>query len=89
MTMGYVVNKDVLDQRCAEAVIGLREAFENIETIAKWLADHPNDGTDPLIAEGYDTDEAYAMRLYFETFETVRVNNQAAFDTGRKMTGLE
>ena len=89
--LGFEVNKTTLDVKCAEAVLALRSAFEEIETIAKWLANHPNPGTDPLTQEpfNYTADEAYAVRLYFETFDSVRVNNASTFDVGRQMTGLE
>lgn len=88
--LGYEVNKGILDTKSAQAVLALRDAFDRIETMAKWLTNHPNGGTDPLIESfGYTADEAYAMRIYFETFETVRVNNAATFDIGRKMSGLE
>lgn len=92
MALGYEVNKGILDTKSAQAVLALRAAFEKVESIAEWLADHPKDGdTEPLTAEpfNYSTDEAYALRLYFETFNTVRTDNTAAFDAGRKMTGLE
>jgi hypothetical protein len=57
------------------------------------LANHPNNGTDPdpltLDPFLYTADEAYAMRLYFTTFDGVRTAQSATFDVGRKMTGLE
>lgn len=89
--LGFLVNKDVLDNKSAQAVLSLRDAFDKVEAIAKWLGDHPNAGTDPLTLDpfNYSADEAYALRVFFETFETVRENNTAAFDAGRKMTGLE
>lgn len=94
MALGYEVNKGILDTKSAQAVLAMRAAFEKVESIAEWLADHPvpaEGGTDPLTTDPYNytTDEAYAIRLYFETFNTVRTNNAAAFDAGRKMTGLE
>ncbi|QJD49744.1 hypothetical protein SEA_CLUBPENGUIN_20 [Streptomyces phage ClubPenguin] len=93
MTIGFDVNKNTLDMKAAQAVLAVRSAFEQVETITKWLANHPNDGTnpDPLTLEPflYTADEAYAMRNYFETFDGVRTANAATFDAGRKMTGLE
>lgn len=91
MSLGNEVNKSILDTKCAEAALYLRSAFEKVENIAKWLSNHPVDGeNDPLVTEfGYNSDEAYALRLYFETFDNVRNQNGSAFDTGRKMTGLE
>jgi hypothetical protein len=89
--LGFEVNKSALDIKSAEAVLALRDAFDAVETIAKWLANHPNNGTDPLTQEPFDytADEAYALRLFFETFDGVRTANAATFDVGRQMTGLE
>lgn len=94
MAIGFDVTKTTLDQRSAQTVLMVRSAFDQVETVAKWLANHPNPGpdntNDPLVTDfGYTTDEAYAMRNYFETFDSIRTNNAATFDTGRKMTGLE
>ncbi|QPX71458.1 hypothetical protein SscP1EGY_63 [Streptomyces phage SscP1EGY] len=92
MGLGLEVSKPVLDTKAAQTVLGLREAFDDVETIAVWLANHPViEGTDPLTVEpfGYTTDEAYALRFFFETFNSVKNANAAAFDAGRKMTGLE
>jgi hypothetical protein len=92
MAIGLEVNKQVLDMKAAQAVIRLREAFEDVEAIAAWLANHAViDGVDPLTSEpfGYDADEAYALRFYFETFNAIKNANTNAFDAGRKMTGLE
>lgn len=90
MALGYEVNKGILDMKSAQAVIKLRDAFEQIEGIAKWLANQPNGVEEPLVVKyGYTLDEAYALRLFFETFNTVRISNAATFDVGRQMTGLE
>lgn len=92
MALGLEVNKQTLDLKAAQAVIGLREAFEDVETIAMWLSNHPVvEGVDPLQEEpfGYSPDEAYALRFYFETFAGVLDSNEPAFNAGRKMTGLE
>lgn len=92
MALGLEVSKQVLDMKAAQAVLGLREAFEGVEAIAVWLANHPVvDGVDPLTSEpfGYTADEAYALRFFFETFNAVKNANTNAFNAGRKMTGLE
>lgn len=91
MALGYEVTKPVFDTKVAEAVVAVREALEKVEAIAKWLNNHPGAGEeDPLVQDfGYNTDEAYAVRLYFETVDTIRTNNQNIADVGRKMTGLE
>lgn len=90
--LGIEVNRNVLNTKVAQAIVGLREAFEEVETINKWLTNHsPIEGTDPLtLGEyGFTDDEVYALRVYFETFDAVRIANASTFDTGRKMTGLE
>lgn len=90
MVLGYEINKNILDHKCALAVLKLRDAFEQVETVAKWLANQPNVPDEPLVSVyNYTPDEAYVLRLFFETFNTVRINNAGMFDTGRKMTGLE
>ncbi|PIM65876.1 hypothetical protein CTU88_46580 [Streptomyces sp. JV178] len=92
MALGFEVSKQVLDTKAAQAVLGLREAFDVVETIAEWLANHPViDAVDPLTTEpfGYSADEAYALRFYFGTFNGVKNANTNAFNAGRKMTGLE
>jgi hypothetical protein len=93
MSLGFDVTKQALDAKVAQAALLLRSAFEQIETVTMWLANHPNNGTDPdpltLDPFLYTSDEAYAMRLYFTTFDGVRTAQSATFDVGRKMTGLE
>jgi hypothetical protein len=91
MGLGLEVNKQVLDMKAAQAVLELRSALEKHEAIAAWLANHPVvDGVDPLSAEfGYNADETYALRMYFEGVDAVRINNPTLISTGRKMTGLE
>jgi hypothetical protein len=90
MALGYNVDKGTLDMKAASTVLQLRQAFDNVEAISAWLINHPNDGTDPLISDfGYTADEAYVLRSFFETMESVRTTNASTFETGRKMTGLE
>lgn len=92
MALGREVNKSILDTRVAEAVLALREAMEDSESIAKWLANNPvHEGVDPLTLDPfmYSVDEAYLVRLYFEQVEALRVANQNLADLGRKMTGLD
>lgn len=92
MSLGYDVSKGLLDAKSAQAAVALREAFDRVEYIANWLSDHPVvEGVDPLTSSpfNYSEDEAGALRLYFETFSSVRNNNDAAFAAGRKLTGLE
>lgn len=87
---GIEVTKSVIDTRVAEAVLALRLAFDKIENVAKFLANNPNGETDPLISVyGYSADDAYLIRLVFESFESTRVNNATMFDTSRKLTGLD
>jgi hypothetical protein len=77
--------------KAAQTVLMLRQSFENVEAISAWLANHPNGGTDPLTQDpyGYTADEAYILRLFFETMESVRTENSSTFEIGRKITGLE
>lgn len=91
MGLGLEVSKQSLDMAAAQAVLELRRALDKHESIAVWLSNHPVvEGADPLISEfGYDADEAYALRMYFEGVENIRVANPNLISTGRKMTGLE
>lgn len=89
--LGYNVDQGTLNMKAASAVIMLRSAFDQIENIAGWLANHPKSGNvDPLVTDyNYTADEAYALRIFFETMQSLRTTNQATFEIGRKMTGLE
>jgi hypothetical protein len=91
MSLGFDVTKQALDNAAARAVLSMRSAFDQVETISKWLANHPNSGPDPLTQDpfNYSADEAYALRHYFETMDGVRTAQADTFDVGRKMTGLE
>lgn len=91
MGLGLEVSKQVLDMKAAQAVLELRSALDKTEAITTWLANRPVvDGIDPLIAEfGYNADEAYVLRFYFEGVDAIRVANPNLISTGRKMTGLE
>lgn len=91
MSLGYDVTKGILDMKAAQTVLQLRQAFDGVEAISAWLKNHPSNGQDdPLVTDfGYDTDEAYVLRSYFETFDAVRVDKDSTFEIGRKMTGLE
>lgn len=92
MGLGLEVNTQILNQRAAQAVLELRSALDKHEAIAAWLANHPVvDAVDPLTEPefGYDVDEAYAIRMYFEGVENIRVTNTNLTSVGRKFTGLE
>lgn len=91
MGLGLTVDKPTLDMKAAQAVLELRSALDKHEAIAAWLANRPVvNGTDPLESEfGYNADEAYAIRLYFEGVENIRVSNSNLTTVGRKFTGLE
>lgn len=88
---GLEVNRNLLDMRAAEAVLLVRNAFDKIEGLAKWLANNSVvDGVDPLVTNfEYTADEAYLIRFVFETLENLRVSNTGLFETSRKLTGLE
>jgi len=91
MGLGLEVSKQVLDMKAAQAVLELRSALDKTEAITTWLANHPVvDGVDPLIADfGYNVDEAYVLRFYFEGVDAIRIANPNLIAVGRKMTGLE
>lgn len=88
---GNEVNRSVIDIRTGEAVLSLRAAFDRVENVAKFLANNPSDGAnDPLITTfGYTADEAYVIRLVFQSFESIRISNANTFDIARKLTGLD
>lgn len=88
--VGTSVNKDTIDVRSAEAVLELRSAFRKVENVAKWLANQIDTAEgDPLLALGYNADEAYLLRTTFEQLEAMRTSNTALWDQARKLTGLE
>lgn len=91
MGLGLNVDKPTFDMKAAQAVLELRSALDKHEAIAAWLTNRPVvNGVDPLTADfGYDADEAYAIRLYFEGVENIRVSNDNLTTVGRKFTGLE
>jgi hypothetical protein len=91
MGLGLNVDKSTLDMKAAQSVIELRSALDKHEAIAAWLGNRPVvDGVDPLTTDfGYTADEAYALRLYFEGVENIRVSNANLTTVGRKFTGLE
>lgn len=92
MGLGLEVGKGTLDNKAAEAVLKLREALDKAETIASWLGNHPVvNAVDPLTSEefGYNADEAYALRYFFESVAAIRAANESVMAAGRKMTGLE
>jgi hypothetical protein len=91
MGLGLEVSKQGLDMSVAQAVLDLRRALDKHESIAAWLANHPKTETnEPLVSEfGYTDDEAYALRMYFEGVDAIRINNPNLIAVGRKMTGLE
>lgn len=87
---GYPVDQAVLSTKAAEAVLAMRNAFRKVEVFAGWLSDNPAPGPDPLTTQyGFSVDEAYVIRLYFETMLSVKNENQVTLDIGRKLTGLE
>lgn len=87
---GIEVTKSSLDARSSEAVLDLRVAFRKVENVAKWLVNQTDTAEgDPLLALGYNADEAYLLRTTFEQLETVRTGNVPLWDTARRLTGLE
>ena len=89
--LGYPVDKNLIDMKAAEIGINLRNVFNQVEVFTGWLNNHPKiNNVDPLVSEyGYTEDEAYALRVYMESFDAVRANNAETFNIGRKITGLQ
>jgi hypothetical protein len=89
--LGYYVDQNTINGKAGQAVITLRQAFDQVENLAKFLAMHPKvNNVDPLMTEfGYTADEAYALRVFFETMYQLQQSNIATFDIGRKLSGLE
>lgn len=91
---GSNVDRPLLDAKMAEAVISIRRAFRQVETIQAWLVNHPvpdnGAGVDPLTGEfGYDADEAYLIRLVFGDLDYAGNNLTSTMKNARKLTGLE
>lgn len=93
MALGYHVDQNTLNMKAAQTAVALRSAFAQVEAIAAWLANNPVvDNVDPLVNQyNYTQDEAYVLRLYFETWESLRLSQTSVetFGIGRKITGLE
>lgn len=92
MALGYEVSKYVLDAKAGQAVIQLREAFENVEAVVAYLGNNPRPANqpDPLVAlHGYTEGEAYILRSIFEDLGAKKTALQPTFDTARQITGLE
>lgn len=89
--LGVDVSQYTINAKASDAVMSLRLAFDKVETFSKWLALNPNTPeTDPLVEKfGFTVDEAYLLRLFFQNFETVRLETAAQLEIGRNMTGLE
>lgn len=97
---GIAVSRSALDQKMAETVISVRDAFTKVVTVSNWLNDHPVvDNVDPLtvpigpsadgmsqIGFGYTADEAYLIRLTFQNLSSIDV--ATTLSVARKLTGL-
>lgn len=89
--LGNSVDSYTINNKAADAVTTLRDGFRKVETLSKWLANHPVvDEHDPLVETfGFAADEAYFIRTLFTSLDEIRLDNAATFELGRKMTGLE
>lgn len=92
---GFIVDRGMLDQTAAEAVVNTREAFRKVETVYDFLANNPltEDG-DPLTkpAEeggyfGYTDEEASLIRTVIETLHSLEPTD--ILHIGKKLTGLQ
>lgn len=92
MALGMPVTRDDLNYKAATSIVKLRKAFGEIESVARFLAYHPNSGApadDPLIAMfGYTEGEAYTLRIVMEQFDAKRVDLANNFDISRQITNL-
>lgn len=92
---GLEVTRSQLDMKSAEAIIALRDAVAQAETIQAFLSTIPvaQDGTDPLVVPeleggfGYTADEAYLIRFLFQSITDLPIDNLR--EQGRKLTGLQ
>jgi hypothetical protein len=89
--LGYYVDQPTINQMAAQAALGIRSAFAQVETFNNFLNDRPIvSNVDPLVAEfGYTTAEAATLRLYFQNMHGIPTANQTTFDMGRKFTALQ
>lgn len=88
---GIIVNRNVLDQKLGEVAGDIRSAFDKVEAIQLWLADHSGSGaSDPLVTEfSYTEDEAYLIRLLFGDLNNLRTSNANTLALTHKLTGLD
>jgi len=91
---GSPVDRNLLDAKASEAVVSVRNAFRKVETLQTFLANNPipdnGAGVDPLVDDfGYNTDEAYLLRLVFGDLYYLNDNINTIMRNGRKLTGLE
>lgn len=89
--IGSEVQSYTINQKASSTAVALRDVFFRIETIAEWLELHPkvNGVDDPLLTYGFTEDEVSLLRQYFTGMNDLRLANQALFDLGRRLTGLE
>jgi len=88
---GMAVTRDSIDFKTAQAILDLRSAFEKVRHIQQFLVNSPVVNTvDPLVGTyNYSVDDAYAIRLIFQTFNQVRTDQDSMFVIASKLTGLE
>lgn len=89
--LGYYVDQSIVNMKAGQAVKSLQMAFDQVETMNKWLSLHPVvSGTDPLVTQfGFGSDEASSLRTFFGTMAGLRTSNTSTFDIGRQISGLE
>jgi hypothetical protein len=83
-----------MDLRLGEAALAIRDAFDKVDNIYNFCQNNPSgadpETTDPLIVEfGYTADEAYLVRVTFETLKSLKTNNDGLVTNLSKMTGLD
>lgn len=86
----YTVDRSAIDDAAGTAIVSLREAASLIDRIAATLANIPIvDGVDNLTTRHeYTVDEAYRLRLVFETLKTKTDEMSSIMEIARALTGL-
>lgn len=92
---GFVVTRQVVDQRVGSSVLRLRDAFEDVEKAAVWLAATPDVDLEAL---GYTSGEVAVIKSAFLALDKLRrvayaqdVQEQPDnfFHFGNQLTGVQ
>lgn len=92
---GFEVSKSRVDQRIGSSVLRLRDAFDDIERTAAWVAARGDAGLEALTYSSQEADDIVAAFLALEKLRQVAygLETQAVADNfffhGNKLTGVE